>query len=578
MVAMGGIGLARSGGRPGGIEQVLTRATSWSKSPASALPLYALAAAFGLATYLLVYGAGHLFGTSAYWQLPQVDERMALMGYRYFLHDTWHWPVFVNDAVNVPYPKSVAFLDCIPIWALINKAVATAIPPWKAFSSYAYLGLWHALAYMLQPCLGVACMRALGHRSWRLGLVSIFFFLAVPAWIFRYAHPALSAHWLILWALYLYLRTPLDSALPRRLGIAMLCQLAVAALVTPYHAAFGLLFFVPALLRTRHARSIATWLPLGLLCVALATWFAGYFAAESMRRQWGFEWNSANVLSWLVPSRSGIVGDAQWIANVNPTPYQYEGYAYLGLGYLALLAMAAARPRTVGITIRRHWLLFAVVVACCVFALSNHIYVGGTELGTYPLPSWLSWVRSQFRSPGRFVWIPTYVLIGFLLHQAYTRFATGRWFAVIVIAAAVQVTDATGDWKLQQIRTRPTAPLLDPARWRPLVHAHDAIMILPPYSCVAHENGWTLDLASMELQLYASERAMPINGTYSARDRRKCKLEQSEWTTLPLDPTTLYVLLEPARSVASRLTALGARCVEFQYGIVCSANGDALAP
>lgn len=450
------------------------------------------------------------------------------------------------------------------------------MPPWESFSSHAYLGMWHALVYMLQPCFGVACVRALGHRSWRLGLVTIVFVLAVPTWIFRYAHPALSAHWLILWALYLYLRVPAGMALPRHLGIAMCFQLALAALVTPYHAAFSLLFLIATLLRTRHARSIAAWLPLGIMCVALASWFAGYFAAESVRRQWGFEWNSANALSWLVSSRSGILGDAQWIANVNPTPFQYEGYAYLGLGYLALLVACASLPSTIGAAVSRHRVLFVIVLACCLFALSNHVYVGGYEFNAVPLPSFLDWVKSQFRSPGRFVWIPTYVVIVFMLHQAYVRFAAGKWFVVIAITAVVQVVDATGDWTWQRVTTKPVTPLLDPVRWRPLVHPHDSVMILPPYSCVHHENGWTLDMVSQEIQLLASERALPINGTYSARDLRRCKREQSAWASLPLEPRMLHVVLPSAKTVAERLAGLGGHCIEFPYGHVCSAKLDEL--
>lgn len=71
---------------------------------ANSRQIYFVAALFGLATFVIVYGPGQLLGTNAYWQLPQADERMALMGYRYFLHDTWHWPLFVNQTVNVPYP------------------------------------------------------------------------------------------------------------------------------------------------------------------------------------------------------------------------------------------------------------------------------------------------------------------------------------------------------------------------------------------------------------------------------------------------------------------------------------------
>ncbi len=533
--------------------------------------VYVAVAALGFATFVIVYGPGHLLGTNEYWSLPQADERMALMGYRYFLHDTWHWPLFLNAAVNAPYVKSVAFLDCIPIWALLNKSLATLIPPWESFSAHAYLGLWHGLAYALQPVFGVACVRALGHTSLRTNLVAAVFFIAVPTWIFRYAHPALSAHWILLWALYLYLRTPVGAPTPRWLGIARIVQLVVAALVTPYHAVLSLSVYVPAVLRARDRKWNAIWLLLGVGCVGLACWFAGYFAPEAARAQWGFEKESANLLGWLVPLRSGIIGDARWLANPEATPWQYEGYAYLGVDVLVLLALYLPHARTLRGVIARHRWLFAIVVASALFALSNHIYFGSHQIATYRLPSVLRWVRDQFRSPGRFVWVPIYALMLFLLHQAFTRYSSRRRFAIVALAAGLQLVDATGDWRWQQATTNgQQGGLIDTAVWRPLIRDHDAVMILPPYSCVTAADAATLDHASMEIQLLASERALPINGTYSARDMRHCAAEEAVWPTLALVPGTLYVLLPPAFAVADRFAGEGATCTAFAYGRYCS--------
>jgi hypothetical protein len=551
------------------------RIDAWSKAPARSLHVYGAAALAGLAAYLLVYGAGHLFGTSAYWQLPEPDERMAMMGYRYFLHEPWHWPVFVNHAVNVPYPKSVAFLDCIPIWAFVNKAIATIVPPWGSFSEHAYLGLWHGVAYALQPCFGVAIVRLLGHRSWRAALVTVAFFVALPTWIFRYGHPALSAHWIELWAVYLYLRTPARSPTPRRINVAKLCQLVVASMVSPYPAVMSLLIFIVSVLRSRDRRTIASWLPLGLAAVAVATWFSGYVARETLRDQWGFEFESANLLSWLIPPRSGIIGDAQWIASVSGTDWQYEGYAYLGIGFLLLLVLFLPHVRTLAPTIRRHPHLFALVAACCLFSLSNHIYFGSHELVSVPIPSVLKWIPRQFRSPGRFVWIPTYVLLVYVLHRSLASVTRGRGFALIAVAAIVQVVDATGDWRLQRTYLAMQSPRVDQAGWRALVDAHDAVTILPPYNCVL-DDASKLDEVSRDIQWLASEHATPINGTYSARAFRQCKKEQEQWATQDLHPRTLYVLLPAAAAVADRYQAEGASCGMFDFGRVCSANASAI--
>jgi len=127
---------------------------------------YAIAAAIGFGSLLAIYGPGFVFGTSDYWRLPTMDHRGYLMGYRYFLYEPWHWPLFEVHA-NLPATKSIAFSDAPLLWALVNKAVATVIPPWRDYSAHAFVGLWCAIASTLQAVLGVAILRALGHRSVR---------------------------------------------------------------------------------------------------------------------------------------------------------------------------------------------------------------------------------------------------------------------------------------------------------------------------------------------------------------------------------------------------------------------------
>ncbi len=522
----------------------------------------------GLATYLIAYGPGNLFGIDGYWEMPRADQRMALMGYRHFLYEPWHWPVFESHTMNVPYATSVAFADCIPLWALFNKLVATLVPPWEAFSVRAYLGLWHGLTYMLQACIGVALLRSLGHRSWREGIVIALVFVAVPAWIFRYGHPALSAHWVELWALSLYFRTPARSPGSRRLGVEKLAQLGIGALITPYHPAMSLPIFIASLLRSRDRRTIAIWLPLGFGVVAIAMWFAGYFASQVLTREWGFEVESTNMLSWLVPTHSGIVGDARWIANVMATEWQYEGIAYLGLGVLGLLALFLPEIKTLRGVIARHPYLFAVALAFWLFALSNRIYFGSHEIASYPIPPgpW-RWITHQFRSPGRFVWVPMYVLIVFLLHWAFTRFSIGRRFAVLVVVAAVQLIDARGQWLGNP---KPSAPVLDLDHWRRLIHAHDAVFIHPTYYCLPADAPGVLYDVSVEIAVLASERGLPINGSYTTRATRTCEPEIRAWPTLELQPKALYVLLPPMLAIADRFAASGGHCAAFEHGRVCS--------
>ena len=147
-----------------------------AKGSASARLVYPAVALVGALTFIAIFGWGHLVGDNAYWHAPTPDERMYLIGYRYLLHEPWHWPLLTSHAIDVPYTASLAYWDCIPIWGLINKLVATVIPPWAEVSARAYLGVWHALGYALQACGGVAVMRALGHTRWPDAVIAAVFF------------------------------------------------------------------------------------------------------------------------------------------------------------------------------------------------------------------------------------------------------------------------------------------------------------------------------------------------------------------------------------------------------------------
>ncbi len=535
--------------------------------PAAKRSAYLVAAAIGLVVYLTVFGIGHPLGTSSYWELPFTDHRAYLMGYRYFLHEPWHWPVFIVHTMNVPFDKSIAFSDAIPGFALVNKAIATIIPPWGWFTERAYLGLWYAMLYVLQPLLAVANLRALGQKSWAATIATALLFVAAPAWTNRYVHASMSAHFLTLWALYLYLRSPSCEAAPRRLRIHQLVQIGLATLVNPYHAVMSYGLFVASVLRGRNRKELALWLPAGFVVIAAGAWFASYFAKEAALKMFGFEVASTNVLSFVMPYHSALFGDSM---HADPTGFQYEGVAYAGLGMLGLLALFVPRVRRLGGVIKRHPFLFALGLGAWLFALSTHVWAGNHELVSYTLPSKLGWLADQFRSPGRFVWIPMYIAMVFLAKEGLARFSSGWRILIVPALAVLQLIDATGGWLPLHRSTRgPDNPRIELAPWRTLVHAHQAISVHPSYDCVL-DGTPDMDYVSLDIEYLASELALPINGVYSARPTRNCEYDGVLLSNSTPQPGTLYVFLRRDQEEAYRFQMLGAMCGEFKFGRACS--------
>lgn len=551
--------------------------TSWWTREVSPRQAWAIAAALGLAVYVVAFGPGHMFGTTTYWDMPQPDQRAYLIGFRYFLQEPWHWPLFATRTMNLPYRESIAFTDSIPLWALVNKLIATIIPPWKPFAMHAYLGLWVAIVYTLQACFGVGIVRQLGHRARGAAIVASLFFVAIPAFVHRYGHASLSAHFVTLSAFYLYLRCSVAPAERRKLYLIWIVQLGAAILINPYHAVMSLGLFAVALVRTRELRAIATWLPLGAISIGVAAWLAGYLSGESVVHMPGFDAAGSNVLMMVVPMKSGWFGDADWIANVLAAQFQYEGWAYLGLGVLVLVAWSLASSRALLGAIRHHRLLFALLVATWLLSLSSSIYFGSHLVVDYEFPPMLHWIPDQFRAPGRFVWLPMYAVVIYVLHRAMVRFASGWKLLVLPVLAAVQLVDvsATWAWTLDPTEQGPREDLIGIERWRPLVLAHDQVRVMPSYVCTL-DGTPHIDQVSLEIEFLASLRALPINGVYSARPARDCAVDRKAWPALQVEPNTLYVVLPAATRVAVRLESLGAACGAFAYGRVCTANAAAL--
>jgi hypothetical protein len=321
------------------LQNALRRLGDGLTRDAPAVYAYPIAVALGLVTYFLIFGWAHILGISPFWDLPHGDLAQYIIGYRYFLHQPWGWPLFHIQNINVPFGKNLLFSDAIPLFAAINKAIATMFSPWGRFTEHAYLGIWHAICYSLQAAFGVAILRALGVRSYLATICSSLFFLSLPTFIARYGHASLDAHFLILSALYLYLRTSSDSN-SIKLRIVSMVQLVVASLINHYHLAISLGIFSAAVLQTRNRRAIAIWLPLGFGSALGAMWLAGFISPETMRiKLSGFDRYSANLLAPLVPVRSFLFGNWTPTITVDATDYQYEGYDYLGAGFLLLGAL-----------------------------------------------------------------------------------------------------------------------------------------------------------------------------------------------------------------------------------------------
>jgi hypothetical protein len=265
-------------------------------------------------------------------------------------------------------------------------------------------------------------------------------------------------------------------------------MVAVAVGVHAYLALMTALIGVSAAL-TAVARGdvrLPTLLMQGLAAAAVLlglAWLLGYFAGTAQVSTHGHGLYSANLLTWVDPMawndfmrlhqrQAPYVGEwSRWLpARDQATGGQYEGYAWLGTGMLALVAVATvaafgaavarflplgrpsiSKPYTtaLGRPASLPWGLLLVCSLLALWALSARITFGAHTLVEFDPPPIVDTLLGVFRASGRFIWPLTYLLMAWAIVQVAMLGGAGRpkWGPALVAAALVlQAWDTSPKW------------------------------------------------------------------------------------------------------------------------------------
>ena len=418
----------------------------------------------GLAAFLLVYGPVPLDPTRDDWLLGGYIETDLLQHYAAWLaikSQGLGWPLTFTTGLNWPSGAAAALADCIPLLAVPFGLLRGLLP-----GTFQYFGLFVCGSLMLQGEAAVRLLRLFTKRmEWVLGGAVIF--CLSPILLERaFRHTALCAHWLILYALWLYFKSAEEGlSLRRAAGFA-----ALAALAAPIH-----LYFVPMVLAIAFAAGLRAlvctrrWQPFALaagggsLAALAVAWALGFFtvsgSADGGYGTFGMNlnalWNPVSLdWNWWVPG----CGQLHWsrVLPIRPlVANSLDSFNYLGLGLLAalagcalaaawLLARRRAQAKALAKQALSHWPLALVCCALTAFAVSNVVTANSRTLFTLPLPQWLTALCGVFRASGRMFW-PVWYLVAALALAALAKLPRRRLAAAALAAVlALQVFDLSG--------------------------------------------------------------------------------------------------------------------------------------
>ena len=416
-------------------------------------------ALLGALIFLLLYGVRVLDPTSVDWILnnPSPDPAQHYLGWELFRRSPVHLP-YIGANYNAVYPfrTSVLFTDSLPLAALLFKLLGGILP-----TRFQYFGWWGLFCYMMQgglaqaviariagvqPTFGrgdkskaaIAIIMSPGHTAKLWGSVlGAGVLVLFPALTMRtFAHEALAGTWLVLLALYLWLRSDeLMSATRRACLLWGLMGLLCAGIHLYYLPMVGLVLVGYAVRRALQKRGpAAVLLPIAAFCAAaLAELFLlGAFAVNFAGYSNGYL-SGADDLGLFVP----------WLAQ------SWEQNVYMGLGAVLAVVLAIfsvvcnARKAEKFFTAHHDWVVAGVVVLVLdlLAAGGNAITVGGKTLFTVPIPQFLMDFWAMFSSCARLAWVA-----GLLLAVAACGLVLRFWQKGVVPALMLAVCAVAQGW------------------------------------------------------------------------------------------------------------------------------------
>ncbi|MBR0650916.1 hypothetical protein GXW78_14680 [Roseomonas terrae] len=496
---------------------------------------------------------------------PQGDAAQHAIAQRYFIGDAWRWPLLQVGNMLPPDGFNLAFADGIPLLALPLKLLRSVLP-----EGFHGIGLWYGIAWLMQPVAAVWCLRGAGEKRLVPAIGVALAASAMPAFINRYGHAALTGHFTLLVGLGLYLR--LVRAGSWWLWMAAVLASAATLLIHPYLAAMvlALLGAVPLTVLLRGDRG---WFVAGLGVLACAAAVGasmaalGYLGAAG---DGGYGSYALNVLSPVWPYRSLVLGGFAG-QEIDATGHGgWEGYNWLGLGLLVgLVAALLLAPRDLLRMLRRHAGLAIVLAGLTLLAVSFRVGLGDAivlDLGTPP------GFLEQFRASGRFFWpVGTALLVGTVALLARLRPPRLAAFAVLGLgllqfADAQPNRTAIRDWAQARTPWTVDAPAL-----RRLLAEADRLTLLPTWLCVPKPDVRDDHARQLQVLSLAAERPVPANTMYLARwrgDRPRC--DDTAAIAAPLAPGELRVILPGAREAAlAGMPEAATACADVGELLVC---------
>ena len=533
-------------------------------------------------SFLCIFGYRVLIPTYDDWLLfsrDGVDNMQHYQGWVAYRRTPWQFPIGLIEGILYPDKISVIYTDSVPLFAVIFKILSPILP-----ETFQYFGIFGILcAFLLGGYASSFVFHFTGQRVYSV-ICSLFFSTAFVFLHRMFYHTALSAQWIVVASLYLWLAVEYGEEGFGVKRAVLWGLLSVTALLTEA-------YFLPMVWGIMvcdiigyglYKRGFWDLILSGLECMLPAAavtmffgWIFGLFYGEVDSTGLGLGVYTFNLINFINPF---------WMSSVIPwLPsdfFQYEGLAYLGVGMFFLIFVMAVFWLAKSFGTRdsdrydkrlvhigeysdrqaggyRLTPLLIFIVGFTVAAVSPTISFGNHRI-TVPVPEVMRTLWSTFRSSGRLIW-PVYYLIILAVCIGLCRAVKNPRgsMAILCMGLLLQMYDAHGFIGDLHTKFAPRqtymSSLSDPG-WDRIAQDYEHIMICPD----VHDIYYTYE--GEELEYYALKNGMTMNIIYTARvvsDRVNARterlLDDIRSGRAACDEKTVYVFLDGKKDAGLNL-------------------------
>ena len=378
------------------------------------------------------------------------DINTHYLGSIFYRLDNFHLKIFFSEYLAYPFGTSILNTDSIPLLAFIFKIL------YKFFglSPYTqYFGIYILLCFILQGIFGFKIAKLLNLNTINSVIASVFLVLS-PIMITRaFEHTALSAHFFILAAIYLYLINYKPYKHEIYWTILFMGMFVTQPNFFPILFALFIADYCKKIFVTKQA-NVRLFLIFIITLIAINYLFitrTGLLIGNTLKGS-GYGFYSANLNFLINPSNWSLFFQGMKLG----TGGQYEGICYLGLGIIILFILSIFLYPKINRkpSFKNNAPLIVALSILMIYALTNKIYFNNILILSYPLPPELKNIFNIFRTSARMTWIVWYMIFFFSIFVLNNKFKA-KWLTLLLLTSlCIQITDLSPIFRKKYIETQ----------------------------------------------------------------------------------------------------------------------------